>query len=81
MRSIFFKIIFLLPALWVMNISEVSATHIVGGNLTYKHISGDLYFVTVSIIRFIFARLSFHTPRFFNKSMFISSIIISVTER
>ncbi len=45
--------IFILCGLWVfmLNPGELQATHIVGGNLTYKHVSGDTYQVKLVLRR------------------------------
>ena len=45
------KFFFLIPIIWFIASSEISATHIVGGNLTYKHISGDMYQVKIVLRR------------------------------
>ncbi|MBL0026541.1 MAG: hypothetical protein IPO98_16805 [Saprospiraceae bacterium] len=45
------RLIFLLPVIWFSASTDMAATHIVGGNLTYKHISGDLYQVKVVLRR------------------------------
>jgi gliding motility-associated-like protein len=50
-KIIFFRIILILPAVWCISTTDVAATHIVGGNLTYKHVSGDLYEVKVVLRR------------------------------
>ena len=50
-KIIFFRLILLLPAVWCINSTDVAATHIVGGNLTYKHVSGDLFEVKVVLRR------------------------------
>ena len=46
-----FRIQFLVMAIYMMAPSETWATHIVGGNLTYKHISGNTYQVRLTLRR------------------------------
>lgn len=47
------KSIFTLALLWFcgMGIQQVSATHIVGGNLTYRHINGDTFEIKLVLRR------------------------------
>ena len=35
----------------LFNIQNIQSTHIVGGDLTYRHVSGDVYEVTLSLRR------------------------------
>lgn len=50
-KILYLKNIFLIILLWFVAPEDIRATHIVGGNLTYKHISGTTYQVKLVLRR------------------------------